>query len=69
MSDPLPDRALRAVPDRARQLLGQRVKIKLDDHYWLTGRLLSVDDDGSAKLDCEGITYYCWPLLAIKAAP
>jgi hypothetical protein len=49
------------------ELLGRRVRIKLDNAVIVTGIFLGYGQDGTVEiLEDDGFVHYCWPLLEIE---
>jgi len=56
--------------DRARQLAGKRVTVRIDHGVTRTGILASCDPDGTVGLrGDDGEVLYHWPMLGIGEAP
>lgn len=55
---------------QAQAWIGMRVEVVLehgDPNVTQTGRLLSLDEDGNCRIECDsGVTHYCWPLLDVR---
>jgi hypothetical protein len=48
-------------------LLGEQVRVKLDEQVIVTGRLLGFGDCGTVEiLEDDGFVHYCWPLLSME---
>lgn len=53
--------------DVPHELLGEQVRVRLDEEVWQAGRLLRLTVDGDVDLLADdGATLYCWPALEIQ---
>jgi hypothetical protein len=51
----------------SRHLLGQRVRIKLDENVIVTGKLLGFGDGGTFEIEeDDGFVHHCWPMLEVE---
>lgn len=50
-------------------LLGQQVRVKLDENVLVEGRLLTYGDSGEFTVEDDGgFVHHCWPILSIERA-
>lgn len=51
----------------AAQLLGKKVRVKIDERVVVEGKLLQFDDGGEFSIRDEmGFVHQCWPMLQVE---